>query len=224
MHRPCLQPGLRSSLAWALLLAAGAASLLPAADPDRAAGAAQAERRAAAQALRQAETQPTRTANQLRRSSPAGAKTAPYRGAAQEARFIERLLQMPPAQRRRALQSERFRRLPPGQQRRIENRIQRLSQLPPDQQQQVLERFRLFDQLPPEKQTQARQVYRRWRAIPDGRRAVLLEEFDGIRDADPDTRRARFDAAEFQKSYSDEERRVLQDLAALLPDAPEKAE
>jgi hypothetical protein len=131
---------------------------------------------------------------------------------------------MPPQQRRRALQSDRFRSLPPAQQRRIENRIQRLSQLPRDQQQQVLERFRLFDQLPPEKQTQARQVYRRWRAIPEGRRAVLLEEFDGIRDADLDARQARFDAKEFQSSYSDEERRVLQDLAGLLPDAPEKAE
>jgi hypothetical protein len=223
MARLRLQPGIRNSLALALLLAGGAATLLPAADRGRpsAARQPQAEHRVLAQANRQEERQPDK---QFRRSEQSARKAAPHRGAAQEARVIERLLRMPPDERRRTLQGERFRHLPAAQQRRIVNRLQRLSQLPPQQQRQVLERFRLFDQLPPERQTQARQVYRRWRAISESRRAVLLEEFDGIRDADPDARQGRFDDKGFQKKYNDEERRVLQDLAGLLPDAPEKQE
>ncbi len=221
MARPCLQRGCQCSLALVLLLATAAASPLSATGQGRPARVDQAERRILAQTRQPQEKQANRSAKPFRRSDQGQRKTAANRGAAQEARVIERLLRMPPDERRRALQSERFRGLPPAQQRRIENRLERLSQLAPDEQRQVLERFRLFDQLPPEKQTQARQVYRRWRAIPEDRRAVLLDEFDGIRDADPDARRGRFDSSDFQAKYSDGERQVLQDLAGLLPDAPE---
>jgi hypothetical protein len=133
-------------------------------------------------------------------------------------RVLERLMRMPPAERRRFLrQNEQFRNLPLQQRLRLQQRLHRLSQLPPEQREQVLERYRLFDRLPPDKQTQARQVYQRWRQLPKERRAELLEEFETLKEFSPSSRKERLASKEFQKSFNEDERGLLSDLTALLP-------
>jgi len=161
--------------------------------------------------------QAIRAADQTRRAT----KAAPRMRPSQEVGLIERLLGMPPAQRRRAFrQDQRLRGLTPEQRRQLANRLQRLSQMPPQQRQEVLERLRLFDRLPPQKQRQARAVYGRWQQIPQERRAELLQEFDGLRDADPKARSERLASDSFVKQYNEEERTILHELADLLPDGP----
>ena len=212
--------------AWALalLIAAAPVPALPfAQEGQRDTNAGQAQRRAARQAANQ-QTDRAKSSDQFvdgeARQRPR--RAAAQRQAAQEVVFIERLLRLAPEERARVMrENPRLQRMPPAQRRRLENRIHRLSQLPPGQRRQALDRLRLFDQLPPERQTQARTVYRRWQQIPGQRRAELLEEFDGIRDVEPQARQERFDSLEFQKRYSEQERGVLRDLADLLPDAQE---
>jgi len=225
MPRPFLfKRAVAAAWAFALLIAAAPVPALSfAQEGQRNTNAGQAQRRAARQAEKQqaerGKSSDKFVGNEARQQPR---RAAARRQAAQEVRFIERLLRLPPEQRSRVMrENPRFQSLPPAQRRRIENRIQRLSQLPPRQRQQALERLRLFDQLPPERQTQARSVYRRWQRIPGPRRAELLEEFDGIRDAERQARQQRFDSEEFQKRYSEQERGVLKDLADLLPDAAE---
>jgi hypothetical protein len=225
MPRPFLfKRAVAAAWAFALLIAAAPVPAFPfAQEGQRNANAGQAQRRAARKAANQ-QAERAKSSEQFVgdevRQRPR--RAAARRQAAQEVRFIERLLRLPPEERARVMrENPRLQSLPPAQRRRIENRIQRLSQLPPRQRQQALERLRLFDQLPPEKQTHARTVYRRWQQIPGPRRAELLEEFDGIRDAEPQARQERFDSEEFQKRYSEQERGVLKDLADLLPDAAE---
>lgn len=225
MPRPFLfQRAVAAAWIFALLIVAAPVPALPfAQEGQRNANAGQAQRRAAREASKQ-QAERAKSSDQFvgneARQQPR--RAAARRQAAQEVRFIERLLRLPPDERSRVMrENPRFQSLPPAQRRRIENRIQRLSQLPPRQRQQALERLRLFDQLPTERQNQARTVYRRWQQIPGPRRAELLEEFDGIRDAEPQARQERFDSEEFQKRYSEQERGVLKDLADLLPDAEE---
>jgi hypothetical protein len=213
-----------AAAAWtfALLLGAAVPALPFAQDGQRNTNAAQSQRRAARQAAKQQTDRATSSDRLVNEAPRQPQRAAARRGAAQEVRFIERLLRLPPEERKRVMrENPRLQRLPPAQRRRIENRIQRLSQLPPRQRQQALERLRLFDQLPPQRQAQARTVYGRWQQIPGPRRAELLEEFDGIRDAEPKARQERFDSEGFQKRYSEQERGILKDLADLLPDAEE---
>jgi hypothetical protein len=224
MPRPFLfQRAVAAVWAFALLIAAAPVPAFPfAQEGQRNANAGQAQRRAALEAENQQAERANSSDKFVDETPRQPQRAAGRRQAAQEVRFIERLLRLPPEERARLMrENPRLQSLPPAQRRRIENRIQRLSQLPPRQRQQALERLRLFDQLPPERQTQARTVYRRWQQIPGPRRAELLEEFDGIRDAEPRGRQERFDSEEFQKRYSEQERGVLKDLADLLPDAAE---
>lgn len=147
-------------------------------------------------------------------------RPVPRRGqAGVNARLMERLLRMPPRDRQRFLrENEGFRQLPRGERQRILHRIERLSRLPPEQQRRVLERFRLFGELPPREQSRARAVYRQWQQIPPPRRRELLDEFDGLRDAEPEDRRKRFESREFKDSFSERERDILKELTDLLPE------
>jgi hypothetical protein len=93
----------------------------------------------------------------------------------------------------------------------------------PAQREKALERYRLFDRLPRDRQTEARTIYQQWQRLPQGRRSVLLDEYDGLRDSGPAARRDRMDSKVFSKTYSDEEQKVLRDLSGLLPERTQRA-
>ena len=134
-------------------------------------------------------------------------------------KFFDRLMKMPAARRRKFLQeNSRFQRLPPRQRQQIEQRLGRLSRMPKPQRERALERYRLFDRLPRQKQSEARAIYQRWQQLPQGRRTILLDEYDGLRESTPDARQNRFRSKEFSDEFSEEEQQVLMDLSDLLPE------
>ena len=140
-------------------------------------------------------------------------------------RFFDRLMKMPAPQRRKFLQENpRFRRLPARQRQQIEQRLRRFDQMEPAQREKALERYRLFDRLPRDKQLEARTIYQKWRQLPQGRRSVLLDEYDGLRESGPDARRDRLDSKEFSDAYSDKEQQILRDLSGLLPERTRQAQ
>ena len=135
--------------------------------------------------------------------------------------MIARLMRMPAPRRRQFLrENPRFRRLPQRQRERIQQRLREFDRMPPRQRELLLERYELFGQLSPQQQQQARGLYKRWRRVPAGRRGELMTEFQQLRQATPDARRERFAAAAFEERYSESERRLLQDITALLPPSP----
>lgn len=138
-------------------------------------------------------------------------------------KFFDQLIKMPAPERQKFLQeNQRFGRLPARQRQQIEQRLRRFDQMEPAQREKALERYRLFDRLPRDKQVEARTIYQQWQRLPRGRRSVLLDEYDGLRDSGPAARRDRLDSKEFSKTYSDEEQKVLRDLSGLLPERTQR--
>ncbi len=133
-------------------------------------------------------------------------------------RLFERLVKMPPGQRRSFLQEHpRLRRLPARQRQEIQQRLRRLSRMPRPQRDRALERYRLFDRLPREKQSEARAIYQDWQRLAQHRRTDLLDEYDSLRESPPDSRQERFSSREFRDKFSDEEQQILKDLSGLFP-------
>jgi Protein of unknown function (DUF3106) len=118
----------------------------------------------------------------------AQAKNALPRPPALPTRVLERLAQMTPEQRQKALA-----RLPPERRERVEQQLNRLDQLPPDQKAQVLERYDAFQ------------------GLPRDRQAAVRAELQALRKMAFARRRARLNSPEFEQTFSPEEQRLLRE-------------
>jgi len=88
--------------------------------------------------------------------------------------WLRRYKDLPPAEQRRALESDpQFRRLPPPRQMQLKNRLQHFSSLPPQQQERVLGRMETWEHLSPGQKDQARTLFRQFKQLPPDRRRTL---------------------------------------------------
>jgi hypothetical protein len=109
---------------------------------------------------------------------------------------VQRLLNMTPAERERALA-----RLPPDRRAQIEQRLNRLAQLPPEQRAELQQRYQAFQSLPRDRQDAVRLELQSLRALP------------------PRLRQRRLSSPGFQREYSPEEQRLLRESMG-LPSVP----
>ena len=103
-------------------------------------------------------------------------------------RVLQRLAEMTPEQRQKALA-----RLPPERRERVEQQLNRLDQLPPEQRARVLERYDIFQ------------------GLPRDRQGVVRGELQALRKMPLRQRRARLNSPEFQQTFSPEEQRLLRE-------------
>jgi hypothetical protein len=115
-------------------------------------------------------------------------KKGPARPPALPTPALQRLSQMTPQQRQKALS-----RLPPERRERIEQQLNRLDQLPPDQKAKLLQRYDEFQ------------------GLPRDRQAAVRAELQALRKMPIPQRRQRLNSPEFQQSFSPEEQRLLRE-------------
>jgi hypothetical protein len=146
--------------------------------------------------------------NSAREERPA--KPQPLRTPRPRPTILDRLEQMTPEQRRRALAQ-----LPPERRKRIEQRLSQYESLSPTEREQLRRQYERFRQLSPEKQEAARQLFRKFNNLPVERRRILRQEARRLNWMDQSERRARVNSPDFRTRYSPEEQRMVQDLVEL---------
>jgi hypothetical protein len=116
------------------------------------------------------------------------AKALPRRPPALPGPALQRLSQMTPEQRQKALA-----RLPPERRARIEEQLNKLEQLPPDQRARLVERYEVFQ------------------GLPRDRQAAVRSELQALRRLPTPQLRERLNSPEFQQNFSPEEQRLLRE-------------
>jgi hypothetical protein len=134
--------------------------------------------------------------------------------------WLRRYKDLPPAQQRRALESDpQFRRLPPQQQLRLQNRLQHFSSLPPQQQERVLNRMETWEHLTSDQKDRARLLFGQFKQLPPDRRQAVNRAIREMGDLTPEQRDQLINSEQFRDSFSLQERVILSG-AAHLPLAP----
>ena len=149
-----------------------------------------------------------------------GAAHPPQNQPGHAGNWLRNYKDLPPAQQRRALESDpQFRKLPPQQQLRLQNRLQHFSSLPPQQQERVLNRMETWEHLTPNQKQQARQLFQQFKQLPPDRRHAVNRAIREMRGLTPDQRDQLINSEEYSRTFSLQER-VLLEGAAHLPLAP----
>jgi Protein of unknown function (DUF3106) len=151
---------------------------------------------------------PAAAQNHPREERPA--KPQPLRTPRPRPTILDRLEQMSPEERRRALAQ-----LPPARRKLIEQRLNRYESLSPAQREQLRRQYDRFRQLSPEKQEAARQLFRKFNNLPVERRRTLRQEARRLNWMNESERQARVNSPDFRTRYSPEEQRMVQDLVEL---------
>jgi len=124
----------------------------------------------------------------------------------------QRLLQMTPEERERALEK-----LPPAQQEQIRERLAKLDALPQWQKDQMARQARGLDSLPVEKRKIVIQQLTAFNKLPKERIVPMRQELTRLMKMPEDQRNSRLASEEFKKIYSPEEQNILGDLSQNLP-------
>ena len=109
-------------------------------------------------------------------------------------------------------------RLPPERRDVFRRRMELWENMKPEERKGVTDRFDRFRDLPPEQQTSARRAFRQFNQLPPERRRDLRLEMNGLRKLTEEERAARFNSEEFRNKFDANERALVQDLAAALPE------
>jgi Protein of unknown function (DUF3106) len=128
------------------------------------------------------------------------------------ASVAQRLMQMTPEQRERAL--EKF---PLARQAEIRQRLQRLDNLPPQQQQRMIQQYQMYSSLPPEKQILVRRQIQAFNQLPEERRQALGPELQKLRRMPEDEREAHLASEDFKSKFSPAEQQMLSDISENMP-------
>lgn len=145
------------------------------------------------------------------------APRAPLFGGAQPGTaLVVRLAQMTPEERERALDN-----LPGPQRVRLMAQLERFRNMTVEDQARLRAQTAALNRLSPERQEAIRQSLRDFNALEPGRRRVITREMRALALLPPGERRAVIGSEEFTGRFSASERRVIADLAEIMPqDAP----
>jgi len=154
-----------------------------------------------------------------RRDEHDGKKSSRKRWSGNIPPFLFDLAEKSPEEQEKFLSnSERFNRLPPDAQQNLRQRLKDISAMSPEKRAKLRERFEIFHRLPEESRDRIReQVFPVWNRIPDDRRRLVLDELRALRQMAPEARQQRLGSDEFNRTYSADERQVLQQLADMTP-------
>lgn len=134
--------------------------------------------------------------------------------------FYKRLRELPPEEQERVLANdERFQKLPLEQQKEIRERLQNWNSLSPEEQERIRVRQEIVSNLTPTQREHARALFQEWRQVDPARRHELRDTFIRMRKLPPTERLQFLSSQEITQRFTPEERRLLEGLSRLLPDA-----
>lgn len=126
--------------------------------------------------------------------------------------MIERLNQMTPEQRKRALDK-----LPPERREKVEQRLENYNALPQDVKDKLSEQYQEFQKLPPDRQNAIRRSFRQLSELSDDRKPVVRRELNRLRRMKPEERGAAMESDRFRERFNESERQLLFDLSNSFP-------
>lgn len=147
-----------------------------------------------------------------KRKGPAYMKKGP--GGPPFRELVERFNKMSPTER-----SEALSKLPPERRRMMERRLEEWANSPPEVRRRLEASYARFRELSPEKQREVRELFRRFaETFTPERRLEAMRTVRRLKTADADGRKRITDSAVYSEQFSDEERRLIEKMAAELPD------
>jgi Protein of unknown function (DUF3106) len=142
-------------------------------------------------------------------TGPGGGPAAPKRATDQQ---IEKLANMSPAQRERALAN-----VPPERRAKIEAGIAKWNKSTPQERAQAEARAEKLRSLPPEQQKRIRQLAQKISSLPPDRKMAVRQELARLRKMPEADREIRLNSPAVQKNFSPDEQQILRESPALLP-------
>jgi hypothetical protein len=142
-------------------------------------------------------------------TGPGRGPAAPKRAADQQ---IERLANMSPAQRERALAN-----LPAERRTKIEAGIAQWKKATPEERARERAQAEKLRSLPPEQQKRIRQLAQRISSLPPDRKTAVQQELSRLRKMPEADREIRLNSPGIQKNFSPNEQQILRESPALLP-------
>ena len=124
----------------------------------------------------------------------------------------QRLLQMTPEERERALEK-----LPAQRQEQIRRQLEKLDSLPKAEKEHIARQARGLDSLSPPQRKVVTQQLAAFNHLPEDRIRPVRGELVKLMKMPEEQRNARINSDEFKKRYSPEEQGILRDLSANLP-------
>jgi Protein of unknown function (DUF3106) len=152
--------------------------------------------------------------------SPPRAAKAPRIGAAGPgpaakslgAPAVDRLVNMTPVERKKALQN-----LPPDRRKQLEERLRQYDRLTPAQKAKLYGQYQNFSGLSAEQQAHLRRLFQRFNNFPPERQGALRAEVQKMQILPATDRRARMNSDEFRNRYNQREQALLAELAKAVP-------
>lgn len=127
--------------------------------------------------------------------------------------LVERFSQLSPSERQDALSK-----LPPERREMMERRLENWANTPPDQRRRLAGSYARFQEMSPEKQQEVRGLFRRFsETFPPERRPEAQAAIRRLRNADPEERKNILNNRRFGSSFSDEEKKLLEQMATEIP-------
>lgn len=93
----------------------------------------------------------------------------------------------------------------------------RLQKMPPKDRARLEQRYQNFQKLPPAEQERARGAFRRFQELPEERRAKVRTAWNRLQEMPPEDRKMLLASPQFSNRFTEQERRILTDLAGTLP-------
>lgn len=126
--------------------------------------------------------------------------------------MAQRLLQMTPEERERALEK-----LPASEQTRTRQQLERLDRLPPAEKEHIARQIRGLDSLPAPKRRLVIQGLSAFRDLPEDRVQPMRRALVQLMRMPEEQRTTRLEDDSFKKQFSPEEQGILRDLSNNLP-------
>lgn len=127
--------------------------------------------------------------------------------------ILQRLERMSPEERRRVLD-----RLPPGRRARIEQRLRDYEKLSPQERRRLRRQYGRFREMRPEEQDRARKLFRMFQQLRQDRRHAVRQEYMRLSRMNDEDRLARISTPEYRAGFTDDERRMIDEMLALAPE------
>jgi hypothetical protein len=127
---------------------------------------------------------------------------------------------LPPDQQLKLLESEpAFKKLPPQRQNELRERLQKFNSLPPEKRDQALQRMEFLASLSQQQREQLRDASQQLRGLPADRQVAVHKALRHLRQMPPAERQQVIQSDRFRSTFSDQEQKLIGQLAALPGEA-----
>jgi hypothetical protein len=123
-----------------------------------------------------------------------------------------------PDQQEKLLENDpNFKKLPPERQAELKERLRKFNSLTPEKRERALNRMEFMASLTPQQREQIRQAQTTLQGLPPDRQVMVHKALRHLRQMDPQQRQQVMNEERFKSMFSEQERGVIGQLAAINP-------